>query len=336
MANIHLTMATLDYDHVRDLASGEVRAPGIDLTCFNLGVEEIFYRFLRNQEWDISEVSMGMSTSAIAQGGAPFVLIPVFPSRVFRLSSIFVRADGPVKTPQDLRGKRIGIPEWGQTAAIYSRGWLAHDVGIPLAEVDWVRSGVNQPGREETAKLALPDGINLTADSERSLTDLLLDGDIDALFTAHTPNAFLAGNPGLVRLIADYRTAEEEYFARTGIFPIMHTIAIRRAVYEEHPWVAMNLYQAFEEAKARSVFRLKDVTASRVAVPWGFDNTDRMGDLLFGPDTDAKGEYWPYGVDGSRTTLAAFLDYCHEQGLHPNKLKPEDLFAPEAMMFHKE
>lgn len=336
MANIHLTMATLDYDHVRDMASGEVRPKGIDLTCFTLGVEEIFYRFLRNREWDVSEISMGMSTSAISHGDAPFVLIPVFPSRVFRLSSIFVRPDGKVKTPEDLRGKRIGVPEWGQTAGIYTRGWLAHDVGIALNEVDWVQSGVNHPGREETAKLALPDGIKITPDSERSLTELLLDGDIDALFTAHTPDAFRAGDPGLVRLIPDYRTAEEEYFRRTGIFPIMHTIAIRRAVYQEHRWVAMNLYKAFEDAKANSIFRLMDVTASRMAVPWGFDNAMAMGALLFGPDTDARGEYWPYGVDGSRTTLAAFLGFCFEQGLHPKRLEPEDLFAPETMMFHKE
>lgn len=336
MSDIHLTMATYDYDHVRDLTNGVVKPEGIELTGFNLGVEEIFYRFLRNLEWDISEVSLGMSSSIVARGDAPFVLIPVFPSRVFRISSIFVRPDGPVQTPADLRGKRVGVPEWAQTAAIYTRGWIMHEVGIPLAEIEWIQSGVNQPGREETAAIDLPDGLSVTPDTERSLTELLLAGDIDALATAHTPDAFLAGNPGLVRLVPDYRAAEEDYFRRTGIFPIMHCIAIKRSVYEADPWVAMNIYKAFEEAKRRSIRRLRDVTASTVAIPWGFHVTETMGDLIFGPDTDARGEYWPYGIEGSRTTLTAFLQYCHEQGLHKQRLEPEDLFAPETLVFSKE
>ncbi len=336
MSDIHLTMATYDYDHVRDLTNGVVKPKGIDVTGFSMAVEEIFFRFLRNQEWDVSEVSMGMSTSILARGDAPFVLIPVFPSRVFRISSVFVRPDGPVKTPADMRGKRVGVPEWGQTAAIYTRGWITHDVGIPLNEIDWIQSGVNQPGREETARFDLPDGIRLTPDTERSLTQLLLDGDIDALATAHAPDEFIAGNPGIVRLTPDYREAEEDYFKRTGIFPIMHAVAIKRSVYEANPWVAMNMFEAFDEAKRRSVKRLSDNTASAIAVPWSFNVRETMNDLVFGPDTDAKGEYWPYGVEGSRTTLTAFLQYCHEQGLHPKRFEPEDLFVPETLIFHKE
>ena len=331
MTDLHLSMATYDYDHMRDLYSGVVKPKGIALTCFQLGVEEIFFRFTRSQEWDVSELSMGMYSSRVSEGDAPFIAIPVFPSRVFRLSSIYVHADGPVKKPEDLAGKRIGVPEWGQTAGIYTRGWLAHHIGVPLTEVDWVQSGANHPGREETARLVLPNGIDLTPVTDRSLAQMILDKDLDAMFSAHPPDVFVAGDPNMVRLIPDYREAEEAYFRETGIFPIMHTIAIKKTTYDANPWIAMNLYRAFDAAKRRGVSRLLDVTASQIAVPWGFHNTAEMGKLVFG-----DGEYWPYGVEGSRTTLEAFLQYCFEQGVTHRHLKPEDLFAPEAQMFHKE
>ncbi len=331
MANIHLTLAINDYDHVRDLVSGEVQAGGIDLTCLTLTVEEIFYRFLHGLEWDVSEISLGMSSSAVSRGDAPFVLIPVFPSRVFRLSSIYVRPDGPVKTPEDLAGKRIGVPEWGQTAGVYTRGWLTHQVGIALGDVDWYQSGANQPGRVEAASLKLPDGISLTRVTDRSLTEMLFDGDIEAIFSARAPDAFLSGDPRMVRLIPDFRQSEQAYFADTGIFPIMHTVAIRRRVYEEHPWVAMNLYKAFDEAKRRGVRRIMNVTASQIAVPWGFHDATEVGRLVFG-----DGEYWPYGIEPNRVTLDAFLQFCFEQGVCHERLTPEELFPKEVQTFFKE
>ncbi len=331
MANIHLTLAINDYDHVRDMVSGAVRVDGIDLTCLTLTVEEIFYRFLHGLEWDVSELSLGMSSSAVSRGEAPFVLIPVFPSRVFRLSSIYVRPDGPVKSPEDLAGKRIGVPEWGQTAGIYTRGWLTHQVGIPLGDVDWYQSGANHPGRVEGATLKLPDGISLTRVADRSLTEMLFDGDLEAIFSARAPDAFLAGDPRMVRLIPEFRTAEQAYFKDTGIFPIMHTVAIRREIYEEHPWVAMNLYKAFDAAKRRGIRRIMDVTASQIAVPWGFHDAAEVGRLVFG-----DGEYWPYGVEPNRVTLDAFLQYCFEQGVCHQRLAPEDLFPKEVQTFFKE
>ncbi len=331
MTNIHLTLAINDYDHVRDLVSGEVQAGGIDLTCLTLTVEEIFYRFLHGLEWDVSELSMGMCCSAISRGDAPFVAIPVFPSRVFRLSSIYVRPDGPVKKPEDLAGKRIGVPEWGQTAGVYTRGWLMHQVGIPLGDVDWYQSGANQPGRVEAATLKLPDGVSLTPVTDRSLTEMLFDGDIEAIFSARAPVAFLAGDPKIVRLIPDFRAAEQAYFKDTGIFPIMHTVAIRRRVFEEHPWVAMNLYKAFDEARRRGVRRIMDVTASQIAVPWGFHDAAEVGRLVFG-----DGEYWPYGIEPNRVTLDAFLQFCFEQGVCHDRLTPEDLFPKQVLTFFKE
>ena len=160
MSDIDLTLAINHYDHVQDMATGAVKAEGINLTVINHGPEQIFHRFLFSQEWEVSEISMGMSTSWISRGDAPFVLIPVFPSRVFRHSSIYILADGPIKKSADLKGKRIGIPEWGQTAGIYTRGWMVHTADVPLESVKWFQSGINDPGRKEAATLNLGDDID--------------------------------------------------------------------------------------------------------------------------------------------------------------------------------
>lgn len=330
MSNIHLTMATTDYDHTRDIALGAVRPEGIDLTCLTLDVEEIFHRFMFGQEWDISELSMGMSTSRLSYGDAPFVLLPVFPSRVFRLSSIYILADGPIRRPEDLKGKRIGVPEWGQTAGIYTRGWLEHQAGVPLKSIDWIQSGINDPGRQEAATLDLPEGLKVTPVSDRSLTQMLLDGDLEAVFSARPPTEFLKGNPRLARLFPDYRQAEEAYYRETGIFPIMHHIAVKRSTYEKNPWVAMNMYKAFDEARARSVERLRCVTASQIAVPWGFHNVEEMTKLFY-----SEGDYWPYGVEPNRVTLDAFLQYAHEQGTTQKRLTPEEIYVEEVQHFFK-
>jgi 4,5-dihydroxyphthalate decarboxylase len=323
-------MATTDYDHTRDLVTGAVRPEGIDLTCLTLDVEEIFHRFIFGQEWDVSELSMGMSTSRLSYGDAPFVLLPVFPSRVFRQSSIYILADGPVTRPEQLKGRRIGVPEWGQTAGIYTRGWLEHQVGVPLKGIQWVQSGINQPGRQEAAKLDLPEGLHVTPVSDRSLTQMLLDGDLEAVFSARPPDEFLKGNPRLVRMFPDYRQAEEAYFRETGIFPIMHHVAIKRATYEKNPWVAMEMFKAFNKAKDRSVERLRCVTASQIAVPWGFHNVEELSKLFY-PD----GDYWPYGIEKNRTTLEAFLLYCAEQGTMAKHMKPEEIYVEEVQHFFK-
>ena len=330
MANIHLTMATNDYDHVRDITMGIVRPDGIDLTVLTMEVEEIFHRFLFSLEWDISELSMGMSTSWISRGGAPFVLIPVFPSRVFRFSSIYVPTDGKVKRPADLRGKRIGVPEWGQTAGIYTRGWLVHQAGVRLQDVTWVQSGINDPGRQEAAKLDLPPGVKLEVVTDRSLTQMMLDGDLDAAFSARVPNEVLRGNPKLTRMFPNFREEEEKFCRETGIFPIMHAVAIKKSVVDQHPWVPMNMFKAFDEARRRGVARLTDVTASQIAVPWLVEDVARLRKLIFGSH-----EYWAYGIEPNRVTLDAFLQYGHEQGVFHRRLKPEDLFPESVQHFFK-
>ena len=324
MANIHLTLAMDEYDHTRDLLQGKVAAEGIDLTWLNLDVEEIFYRFASAWEWDVSELSFAKYCSIVSQPNPPITGIPVFVSRVFRHSAWYVAADGPVTEVADLAGKRIGIPEWSQTATVYARGWLAEDAGIPLEKVDWVQAGVNEPGRVELAHLKLPDGIRYRQVPDRSLTEMLLAGDIDALISARPPKAFLGGDTRIERLIPDYRAQEQDYFKRTGIYPIMHTVAIRRDTYENHPWIAMNLLNGFEAAKKRSVARLTSVTHSQIPVPWIYDMVLELGGDIF-----PGGDYWPYGIEPNRPTIEAFLRFCYDQGLCHRKLEPEDLYPAE-------
>src|SRR5271163_139329 len=222
-----LTIAISDYDHVRDFASGAVRAEGIETTFLTLTIEEIFFRFTKFREWDVSEMSMGKYVALLSQGDRSVAAIPVFPSRVFRHSSIYVRRDGGVRAPADLRGKRVGLPEWAQTAAVYSRGMLVHEYGIGLDEIEWIQAGVDEPGRQEKVELKLPRGVRLTPRPDSSLDRMLVAGEIDAVMSAHALRSFEAGNPDIVRLFPDYRPVEEAYFRKTGIYPIMHVIALR-------------------------------------------------------------------------------------------------------------
>lgn len=324
MNEVTLTLAISRYDHVEDLVVGRIVPEGVRLTCLSLPIEEIFFRFLKHREWDVSELSFAKYAALISQGDTSLTAIPVFPSRIFRHSSIYVRRDGPVRRPEDLAGKRIGLPEWAQTAAVYSRGFLAHQYGIDLAGIDWVQAGVNEPGRTEKVALNLPSGLRLTPAPTRSLSRMLVDGELDAVLSAHPPECFEDGNPNVTRLFADYMAVEAEYYRATGIFPIMHVVALKRALVEARPWIAMSLLKAFEEAKRRSVARALEVTASRFPIPWCFEHARRAQEL-FGED------HWPYGVDGNRTTLEAFLQYAHEQGVCHRRLTPEDLFPHQVL-----
>ena len=321
-ARLHLTLATADYDHVRDLTHGAVRADGIVLTGFVLPVEEIFFRFIKNREWDISEMSFGKFIGFASQGNSPFIGIPVFPSRVFRHSAFYVRADRGIKAPEDLEGKRVGIPEWAQTAGIYARGFLSEAAGIDLTKIKWVQAGMNEAGREEKVEFKLPKGIDYTARRDSSLSAMLLSGEIDAAISARVPDAFMQGGGKIVRLYPDFRTDEMRYYEATGIFPIMHVIAMRRAVFERYPWVAMNLLKAFEQAKHRSLERINDLTASRIPVPWAASVAAEWG-KAFGADP------FPYGLEANRKTLDAFCRFAQAQGVTARTLSPDELFPKE-------
>jgi 4,5-dihydroxyphthalate decarboxylase len=319
--NVELTLAINDYDHVRDLVTGVVPVQGIDLTCLSMSVEEIFFRFARYREWHVSELSLAKYVSLRA-AGEPLIAIPVFPSRAFRHSAIFVRSDGPREDPAALAGARIGIPEWTQTATVYVRGLLAHHYGVDLAGVQWFQGGTNEPGRIEGIELDLPERFSVTPVRDRSLSEMLLAGEIDALIAAHPPRAFTEHPGEVVRIFGDYRAVEERYHRDTGVFPIMHVIVLRADVHEAHPWVAMNLLTAFEEARRRSLARAIDPNTPRSPVPWSFAHAEQVL-RLFG------GDPWPYGIEPNRPTLEAFLGYCHEQGLIGTPMTLEELFAPQ-------
>jgi 4,5-dihydroxyphthalate decarboxylase len=322
MSKLALTVAMPDYDHVRDLALGRVQAQGIDLTVLTFPVEEIFYRFLMYREWDVSEISFAKYASLIAQGDTSLIALPVFPSRMFRHSSLFVRRDGPIKKITDLSGRRVGVPEWAQTAAVYSRGLLVHQYGIKLSSIQWVQAGVNEPGRVEKVELKLPKGVKLTRMPDKSLNEMLLSGEIDAILAARPPAAFSLGDKRIKRFFENYLEVEADYYRETGIFPIMHAVAIKRDILDKNPWVARSLLNAFEEAKQRSVQRALDATVTMFPIPWYFETSRRAMDLL-GDD------YFPYGVEKNRKTLEAFLGYAFEQGVCKRRVEVDELFPKQ-------
>lgn len=322
MRKLHLTMAISEYDHTRDVTSGAVAVDGIDLTHLSLPIEEMHFRFTKFLEWDVSEMSLGKYVSLLSQNDRSMVAIPVFPNRAFRHSAIYVRRETELTDPKQLTGKRVGVPEWAQTAGIYARGALMHQYGLPLSAIEWWQAGVNEPGRIEKVKLRLPPGVRIHPAPEKTLSGMLAAGELDAVISAHPPEPFTRGEPGIVQLFHDPRAVEEAYWRATGIFPIMHIVAIKRDIYEGHRWVAMNLFKAFDEARRRSVARISELTASRVPVPWLADYTNRWREL-FGPD------YWPYGLEPNRTTLDAFCRYAFEQGVCHREVAAEELFPPE-------
>jgi 4,5-dihydroxyphthalate decarboxylase len=320
-----LTLAISPYDLVSDLTAGLVVAEGIKLTSLvNMPVEEIFYRFIVNREWDVSEISLAKYVSMRSQGDASFIAIPVFPSRIFRHASVFVRRDGPVKAPPDLAGRHVGLPEWAQTASVYSRGFLMHQFGVDLASIKWVQAGVNRPGRIEKVEVRLPPGVEITRMPEATLSEMLVSGEVDAVLSARAPACFDEGHPNIRRLFENFMEVEAAYYQATSIFPIMHTVAIRGELLERHPWIAVNLFKAFGEARHRSVARALDPTHPQFPIPWCFEYARRAQES-FGKD------YWPYGIEANRKTLEAFLQYAHEQGVCHRLLQVEELFPKQVL-----
>jgi 4,5-dihydroxyphthalate decarboxylase len=311
MSLLPLSLALDSYDHVRDL-----QPKGIALNLSELRIEEIFFRFTKFREWDVSEMSFGKVVARMAEPDPDIVALPVFVSRVFRHSAIYLRQGSGIRSPKDLEGKRVGVPEWAQTATIYVRGMLAHAYGVDLRRIEWTQAGVHEPGRVEKVPLYLPPGLKVTPAPTRSLTDLLAKGDLDAAISAR--------NPGGERLFPGYPAEELAYFTKTRIFPIMHLVVLRRDVYERDRWIAMNLYQAFEEAKNRSLARAAEIGASAVPVPWVADHARRWREV-------AGDDFWPYGIGPNRPTLEAFVQYAYEQGVCKRRLKVEELFAPETL-----
>jgi 4,5-dihydroxyphthalate decarboxylase len=322
VARLRLTAAISDYDHVRELWSGAVQVEGVELNHLDLPVEEIFHRFTLYREWEISEMSMGRFVALRSRGDDTMVAIPVFPSRVFRHSALYVLAGSALRDPGALAGRRVGVPEWAQTAVIYARGILSDQYAVALADVDWFQAGLEQPGRDEAVPVAVPAGVRLTRIPDRSLSQMLLAGELDAVISARPPLAW--GDGRVRRLLRDAPAVEEAYWRETGVFPIMHVVVIRGDVHDAHPWLAMSLYKGFDRARLSSLRRLRTMNLSHVPIPWAQDCLERWTEL-FG------GEYWPYGLEGNRATLETFLRYAHESGVCQRRLSLEELFPASVL-----
>ncbi len=324
MAQLRLSIATTDYDHFRDFRLGTVRAEGIDPVWSMLGHHEIFARFTFDREWDVAELSFAKFMAQVTRENSDIVGLPVICSRLFRFSSFYVNRNSGIRTPADLKGKRVGSPEWAHTAAVYMRGWLGDEHGVALRDVRWVQAGANEAGRIEKVELSLPDGVAIERVRDKSLSQMLASGELDCAIIARPPDCFRNGHPDVVRLFPDYWDMEEAYYARTKVWPIMHIVAMQRRVLDEHPWVARNLYNAFNESKRRSIERLADPAVSRYPVAWLPHYARKMRDL-FGDDT------FPYGIEENRPTWEQFLRYTHEQGIAHRHARPEEIF-PKGIM----
>jgi 4,5-dihydroxyphthalate decarboxylase len=323
MSRLKLTLACWNYDRTRALADGDVVPDGIDLTYLNLPVEETFFRMLRHREFDAAEMSLSSYAVSCARGNSPFIAIPAFPSRFFRHGSIFVSAKSGIAAPADLAGKRVGVPEYQLTAPVWIRGILQDEYGFDPASVEYFAGGEEEPGRDEKIALDLPAKFRLRAiGPDQTLSRMIAEGEIDALFTARAPSSFFERPSEVRRLFPDYVAVEKAYFRKTGIFPIMHVVVIRRDVYDAEPWVAQSLFKAFVRAQRITYDDLMVSAALKTMLPWQIAQVEELQREM-GPD------WWSYGFAPNRHVLDTFLRYHHEQGLSARRLQPEELFAPE-------
>jgi 4,5-dihydroxyphthalate decarboxylase len=321
---VPITLACERYDRTEALRDGRVRPSGIDLTYLPQQVEETFFRMARFQEFDAAEMSLSSYVVGLTRA-APFVALPAFPSRLFRHSGIYVSARSGIESPQDLVGKQVGIAEYQLTANVWIRGILADFHDVPVESVTYRTGGLHDPGRPEKLAVDLDPRIRIEPIGPgRTLSEMLAEGEIDAVYSPRTPRSFLAGDGRVRRLFDPSGPAEVEYFRRTGVFPIMHVVVVRRDVYERNRWVARSLYDALCEAKRLCEDTIEETAAARYMLPWLHDEVARTKAVL-GDD------YWPYGLHPNRETLKTFLRYSYDQGLAARKLEPEDLFAPETL-----
>jgi 4,5-dihydroxyphthalate decarboxylase len=324
MKKLHLSIATEDYDHFRDFRTGAVQAEGIEHTWLMPELHEIFARFTFNREWDVSELSFAKFSTQVTRKNADIIALPVVCSRHFRFSAFYVNKKSKIKTPKDLKGKKVGSPEWAHTAAVYMRGWLNDEHGIALKDIHWHQAGTNEPGRTEKVELNLPKGVKLTRTDDKTLSDMVASGEIDCALVARPPACFVKGHPDVGRLFPDYRQMEEQYYARTKVWPIMHVIAIKKQILEQHPWVAGSLYNAFNESKNRALGRMFEQSVSRYPLPWLTTYARQMRDMF-------DGDPFPFGIEENRPTFEQFLRYTHEQGIAHRHAKVDEIF-PQGMI----
>jgi 4,5-dihydroxyphthalate decarboxylase len=319
MANLRLNFACGPYDRTQALRDGTIKPDGIDLNYITLQPAEIFWRMLQYQEFHASEMSLSNYTSLVSDGNAPFIAIPVFPSRVFRHGYFFINTTKGIEKPSDLKGRRGGVPEYSMTAAVYMRGAMQHEFGVKPSEVDWVQGRTDRLGRK------LPSDVRLTqAPAGTELGDLLERGELDFMITANNPLSFRRGAKTVRRLFPNYAEVEKEYYRRTRIYPIMHTVVIRRDVYERDPWVALSMYKALCRAKDHTYRWIVEGGSAKVTSAW-------LLPLLEEEQAIIGRDWFPYGIAQNRPSIEALLQYLHEQGLTDRRVALEELFVPSTL-----
>lgn len=322
---LSLSFGSWDYDRIRPLTDGIIQAEGIELNWLNMPVEETFFRMMRHEEFDVAELSLSSYLIAKDRGMPNFTAIPVFLSRMFRHSGIFINTNSGIMKPEDLIGKKVGIPEYQLSACVWVRGILNDYYGVKRTDVEWFVGGEEKPGRIEKLSVDLPEDIKIRPIGEfETLNKLLEEGSIDAFIGPRAPSSFLKGSPNVERLFEDYVTVEKEYYKQTGIFPIMHVVAIKDEILEKHPWVSKNLYQAFLKSKEIVYEGYEQTAALKAMVPWLIPELERTREIL-GED------FWSYGLEKNYKTLEAMIRYSYEDGLIKQRLKPEDIFAKSTL-----
>lgn len=321
MPDVSITIACGNYDRTKAIRDGRVTVDGCSVTYLPLYPEEIFYRAFHNHEFDVAEISFSSYIRTVASGTSAYVGIPAFVSRIFRHSGIYIRADSGITKPEDLKGRRIGLPEYQITAVVWMRGMLQHEYGVHPSEIHWRSGGQEEPGRHERTPLKPIPGVDLQPiPDDKTLVGMLEAGELDALFTARAPSTFLAGKPHIKRLFPNTREAEQAYYKKTGLFPIMHLVGIKKELVEKYPWLPTSVYKAFLQAKAAAMVDLRDVNALMVSLPWLEAETAETAALM-GKD------FWKYGAKENRADIEALTSYSFEQGLVDRKVGFDELFA---------
>ncbi|KAF2093198.1 4,5-dihydroxyphthalate decarboxylase [Rhizodiscina lignyota] len=323
---LKLSFACWDYDRFKAIEDGRVRPEGIELTFLNYRVEETFFRQLRFREFDVSELSLSSYVLTLNQDNPPFIALPVFASRYFRHQSMYINTNSGIKKPSDLRGKRIGSPEYQMTAPVWQRGIMEDEFGVPINSVEWFVGAIEPSPDERISKVwhSVPADVKITAiERGKNLSQMLADGELDAIFSATKPSSF--DGKTITHLFPNFKEVEAEYYQRTKIFPIMHVIALKRDVYDANPWIAKVLQKAFEKAMDIGYEALEERAALRYMLPWLDDHYEET-QRLFG-----EKKYWKDGFDENKHVLEKFLEYSFNQGLAKRKFKPEELFAPNTL-----
>lgn len=328
MGKVCLTLAIGDYDHVRDLASGRVTVEGVALRVQHYEPSEIFHRQQVFAEWDVAEMSLAQHAARVAGGDNSLVGIPVFPSRVFRHSNIFVRAAAGIEDPRDLEGARVGVPEWAQTAVVYVRGFLAEQYGVDLTTIRWIQGGVEEAGRTEHVPIAPPEGFHIDVVKDRTLDSMLVDGSLDAIIAAYPPPSYRANDGQTIRLIKDSHKEAIAHWQSAKVFPIMHLVTVRADVVEKYPWLLENLCRGFDRALKASLDRMAAVRQSIVPMPLLSVHAEWIAELM-GQD------WWPYGLEANMPTLEAFIRYGADHGVWNRQLSVRDLFAPQSVVLFR-